>query len=50
MRTLLVISLLALVAGADETVSFKLPDANGEVHGVHDFKSRYLLLVYQGIP
>ncbi len=33
MRTLLALSLFALVAGADETVSFKLPDAHREVRG-----------------
>ena len=50
MRTLLALSLVAAIASATETVAFKLPDARGKVHGVQDFKSRYLLLVYQGIP
>ena len=52
MRTLLTLSLVAAVASAIETdtVRFKLPDAGGQIRGVQDFKSRYLLLVYQGIP
>ena len=50
MRTLLALSIFAAATLAGEKVSFKLPDRNGEVHGVQDFKSRYLLLVYQGIP
>ena len=50
MRTLLILSMLAATAVAGEKVSFKLPDMSGEIHGVHDIGSRYLLLVYQGIP
>jgi hypothetical protein len=54
MRTLLAIllalSILAATALAGEKVSFKLPDPGGNIYGVQDFKSRYLLLVYQGIP
>ena len=50
MRTLVALSLLAAVASATETVSFKLPDACGQMHSIQDFQSRYLLLVYQGIP
>jgi len=50
MRTPIALCLLAAVASATETVSFKLPDACGNFHTVRDFGSRYLLLVYQGIP
>ena len=50
MRKLLALSLVAAVASATETVSFKLPDACGRFHSIPDLKSRYLLLVYQGIP
>lgn len=50
MKTPLALLLVAVAALAGETVSFKLPDAGGVTHGVQDFKSRYLLLVYQGIP
>ena len=50
MRLLLSLLLAATLASATETVSFKLPDAGGQSRGVQDFKSRYLLLVYQGIP
>ena len=50
MRTLPALLLAAAVASATESVSFKLPDARGQTVRVQDFKSRYLLLVYQGIP
>ncbi len=50
LETLLALSILAAAAWAGEKVSFKLPDRTGEVRGVQDFESRYLLLVYQGIP
>ena len=50
MRTLLALSIFVAAAWAGEKISFKLPDRNGEIRGVQDFKSRYLLLVYQGIP
>ena len=48
--TLFALIIFAAAAGAGEKVSFKLPDMSGEIHGVHDIGSRYLLLVYQGIP
>ena len=47
---MLALTLLAALLGATETVKFKLPNACGQDCGVHDFESRYLLLVYQGIP
>ncbi|MHC4956285.1 MAG: hypothetical protein ACYTGZ_20785 [Planctomycetota bacterium] len=50
MRTPLALLLVTAVASATETVSFKLPDAGGEFHSIPDLKSRYLLIVYQGIP
>ena len=50
MRTLLALLLVAASAVATERVSFALPDHNGRVQTVADFKSRYILLVYQGIP
>ncbi len=62
MRTLLAFSALAVAAAAGpapknpgspaktEKISFKLPTPGGRSYGVHDFKSRYLLIVYQGIP
>ena len=50
MRTLLALCVAAAATFATEKISFKLPDACGRTHGVQDFKSRYLLLVYQGIP
>jgi len=50
MRTLLAFLLVTAAALATETVSFELPDHTGRMHTVADFKSRYILLVYQGIP
>ena len=50
MRTALALTLVAAVASATEKVSFKLPNACGQLCSVQDFESRYLLLVYQGIP
>ena len=50
MRALLPLLLLTAIAPATETVAFKLPDAGGNFHTIPDLKSRYLLLVYQGIP
>jgi hypothetical protein len=50
MRTLLALPLAAVASHATETVSFRLPDACGEARVLQDFKSRYLLLVYQGVP
>jgi len=50
MRKLLALFILVAAAWAGEKVAFKLPDPGGNIFGVQDFKSRYLLLVYQGIP
>lgn len=50
MRTPIALLLLAATAAATDTVAFKLPDACGHLYTVRDFESRYLLLVYQGIP
>ena len=51
MRPLIALAFVAGFAAADNTVvSFALPDANGKTMRIADFKSRYVLLVYQGIP
>ncbi len=54
MRFYFVISLTLVAATAAarpvETLTFELPSPDGRVHRVQDFGSRYLLLVYQGIP
>lgn len=51
MRPLIVLTLAAgLAAAEDTTISFALPDAKGKTVRLADFGSRYVLLVYQGIP
>jgi len=52
MKTLLALLLVVGAASATETerVSFKLPAPDGRFYSIQDFKSRYLLLVYQGVP
>ena len=52
MKTLLALLAVAAAASATETerVSFKLPAPGGHTYSIQDFGSRYLLLVYQGVP
>jgi len=50
MRSLLALSLLVSFATAAEMVTFSLPGPDGQTHRLEDFSSRYVLLVYQGIP
>ena len=51
MRPLIAFAFVAGLAAADDTVvSFALPDTEGKTMRIADFRSRHVLLVYQGIP